>query len=374
MESKFCIFVVDDDSVMQTLLGSILQKDYEVEIFSSSEDCLTRLADKTPDMFLLDVGLPGINGYALCRQIKDEYATRHVPVTFISGHDSEEDRLTGYDSGGDDFVVKPFNVDEILQKVKVAQRLLSEKDGIRQQASESEMLASLVLANMDEYAVVIQFIRTLTECTQALEIAEAMLKCLRGLQLQGVVQIRINGGELTLSPEGQDRPLEISVMSNVLNMGRIFEFKKRAIYNFERISVMVNNVPVEDPELCGRIRDHLAIALEVADSRLSAIQTSDANLRKQEGIFKVLERIRAIIHTLDENQKHTQIMSSEIIYKLQEDSARAFISLCLTESQEDMMDQLIKDRLGELVALFDRADETHAMLSELGQQLEGLSA
>lgn len=374
MANDFTIFVVDDDSVMQTLLRSILQKDFNVEVFSSSEECLARLEEQKPDMFLLDVGLPGINGYDLCRRIKDDYATRHVPVTFISGHDSEEARLNGYDAGGDDFVVKPFNTDELLQKVKVAQRLLQEKEGIRQQASDSEMLASLVMANMDEYAVVIQFIRKVTECSQDAEIAEAMLACLRGLQLNGVAQVRISGRELTLSPEGRDRPLEISVMSNVRTMERIFEFKTRCVYNFKRISVMVNNMPMADPELCGRIRDHLAIAVEVADSRLSAIETGEANSRKQQGIMQAVEDIRDMIGTLDNKQLQTRYKASDIIYQLQEDVVRAFVSLCLTEAQEEMFDTLIKNRLNELTTLYDQADEMHDQLSTLSKRLEALSS
>ncbi len=373
-ENGFIIFAVDDDPVIQTLFRSILGKDYALEIFSCSEDCLKRLEEVTPDMFLLDIALPGVDGYALCRRIREEMATHDVPVTFISGHDSEEDRLNGYDAGGDDFVVKPFNTDELLQKVKVAQRLRNEKLTLRQQISESEILTSLVLSNMDEYAVVVQFIRKLTDCIRGEEVAEAALSCLRGLQLNGVVQIRFADRQFTMSLEGRDRPLEVSVMDNVRNMERIFEFKTRAVFNFPRISVMVNNMPVHDPELCGRIRDHLAIAAEVADSKLDAIQTSDANLRKQEGIYEVLEHIREIIQTLKDNQQKARFEGTTIIYRMQEEFARAFVSLGLTEGQEETIDHLVKHNMEDMVKIYEQTDNTQVMLNELGQTLERLSS
>ena len=373
-ENGFRIFVVEDDPVIQTLFKSILQKDFSVEIFATSEDCLKRLEEVTPDMFLLDVGLPGIDGYALCRRIRDEMATHDVPVTFISGHDTEEDRLNGYDAGGDDFVVKPFNTDELLQKVKVAQRLRNDKMTLRQQISESEMLTSLVLSNMDEYAVVVQFIRKLAEFIRGEEVAEAALGCLRGQQLNGVVHIRYGDREFTMSPEGRDRPLEVSVMDNVRGMERIFEFKTRAVFNFPHISVMVNNMPVHDPELCGRIRDHLAIAAEVADSRLDAIQTSEANLRKQEGIYEVLEHIREIIDALGANQQKARFEGTTIIFRVQEEFARAFVSLGLTEGQEETIDQIVKRNMEDLVKIYEKTDNTLGMLGELGQTLEKLSS
>ncbi len=372
-DKGFCVFVVDDDPVIQTLFQSILAKDFAVEIFSSSEDCLQRLEEASPDLFLLDVGLPGIDGYALCRLIRDNPATHDVPVTFISGHDSEEDRLIGYDAGGDDFVVKPFNTDELLQKVRIAQRLRNDKLTLRQQISESEMLTSLVLSNMDEYAVIVQFIRKLTECIRGEDVAEAALGCLRGLQLAGVVQVRFNDRKFTMSPEGRDRPLEVSVMENVRHMERIFEFKMRAVFNFHHISMMVNNMPVHDPELCGRIRDHLAIAAEVADSRLDSIQTSDANSRKQEGIYEVLEHIREIIEALGSNQQKARLEGTSIIFRVQEEFARAFVSLGLTEGQEETIDQIVRRNMEDLVKLYDRTDNTQSMLAELGQTLEKFS-
>ena len=163
-------------------------------------------------------------------------------------------------------------------------------------------------------------------------------------------------------------------MNHARTMERIFEFKRRAVFNFPLISVMVNNMPVDDPELCGRIRDHLAIAVEVADSRLESIQTSEENLRKQEGIHEVLEHIREIIDALNKDQQKARFEGTTIIFRLQEEFAHAFVSLGLTEGQEESIDQLVRRSMGELVKLYENADNTQVMLNELGETLKQLSS
>lgn len=133
-----------------------------------------------------------MDGYELCRRIRASETTRDIPITFVSAHDEENDLLTGYEAGGDDYVVKPVNRGQLLHKVRIAQRLRLEKRRLFEQASDSEMLASLVMSNMDEYAVVVQFIRRTTDATQADAVAEAALLCLQGLHLKGVVSLEGN--------------------------------------------------------------------------------------------------------------------------------------------------------------------------------------
>ena len=94
MNNDYRIFVVDDNTA-RLLLNAMLGTTYTVECFAAAEVCLKRLQEQCPDLFLLDVGLPGIDGYELCRRIKADPETARIPVVFLSGHDSPEDILAG---------------------------------------------------------------------------------------------------------------------------------------------------------------------------------------------------------------------------------------------------------------------------------------
>ncbi len=127
MSRDFTLFIVDDAKSARILLESAFGQECRVESFATAEDCLARMQqdDCAPDLFLLDVDLPGMDGYTLCREIKDLPGLDNVPVIFISSLDDLESRLEGYDAGGLDYVIKPYNLAELKQKVGAARRLSS---------------------------------------------------------------------------------------------------------------------------------------------------------------------------------------------------------------------------------------------------------
>lgn len=368
MNETFSIFAVDDDPVMNTLLSAVLGKQYAVEVFESAEACLERLATQTPGMFLLDVSLPGMDGYSLCRHLRQNEATRTVPVTFLSGHDSEEDRIVGYEAGGDDFVVKPFSTDELLRKVAVAKRLVREKTALQTHSHDAEKLAGAALSGIGENVILIQLLRELCRCSKATEVAEAVFEHAFSLGLKSVVQVRVGDFRYTLSVEGIDRPLEISVMSHVNELGRTFEFRKRAVFNHPKISVMINDMPFEDASTCEKIRERLALMIEAANVRLDAIETAttgtggNVDVTKHNDMSETATPIREALQSLDKRQKQMRTEATGIIYRMQEDFVRSFAHLGLSDDQEVFISNLLNDSVISLLDLYAKDENAQLTL------------
>ena len=154
MSEAFKVFVVDDDPFVLDVVRNLLAPDYAVDTFASSEACLAQLEVEKPGMILLDVRLPGMDGYTFCRQIKDTAGLSDIPVTFISSHDTIDARLRGYDAGGEDFIVKPFQPEEVRRKVRVAEQIGQSQRMLKEQMADAELLSSLVMANIDELSLI----------------------------------------------------------------------------------------------------------------------------------------------------------------------------------------------------------------------------
>jgi CheY-like chemotaxis protein len=291
MVENYKIFVVDDEETTRLILESMLGKSYSVESFDSSESCLDRLTAQLPNLFLLDVGLPGMNGYELCRKIKSAPETKNLPVVFISGHDALEDSLAGYDAGGEDYVAKPVEVVVLKRKIENLRHLEQDRVALSGQVKASEELATTVLNNLNDYASVIQFLRTLNECNDYRAVIDAVLQILGVFHLDGAAQIRMRNLEKTVSRSGEDWPLEIAVINHVRSLERIFEFHQRAAYNFDHITILINDMPLDDPDLCGRIRDSLAIVAESADAKIQALQSFADNSTMRNEIHNVLQAV-----------------------------------------------------------------------------------
>ena len=109
------IWVVDDEDNIRELIRRYLEKEgYRTRTFASGEALNRALAVETPDMFILDIMLPGHDGLTLCRQIRERY---DIPVIFVSARSEEFDRVVGLELGADDYLAKPFSPRELVVRV-----------------------------------------------------------------------------------------------------------------------------------------------------------------------------------------------------------------------------------------------------------------
>ncbi|CAN2049505.1 histidine kinase [Candidatus Magnetomoraceae bacterium gMMP-1] len=126
MGLKTKILIVDDSEpnifIVQEILESV-KKEYIYEAASTGEEALQILPIFRPDIILLDIMMPGINGYELCKRIRSDNCYKFTKVIMISGKAMLEERLEGYEAGADDYITKPFDDEELLAKIKIFTRL-----------------------------------------------------------------------------------------------------------------------------------------------------------------------------------------------------------------------------------------------------------
>ena len=117
--------IVDDDPNIALLLEMTLRKnpDYVVEKFTEGQSALDRIPGFQPDLILLDIMMPGIDGFEVCKRIKSEDETKYISVIILSAKRDLQDKIKGMDIGADDYIVKPFNPDELLTRVQVQLRI-----------------------------------------------------------------------------------------------------------------------------------------------------------------------------------------------------------------------------------------------------------
>jgi CheY-like chemotaxis protein len=103
------VLVADDDAINREVLGELLKPDYTVLLARNGAQTLERAARHLPDLILLDVMMPDMDGYEVLRRLRGEPLTAHIAIIFISGLDRPEDEANGLKMGASDYIVKPFN-------------------------------------------------------------------------------------------------------------------------------------------------------------------------------------------------------------------------------------------------------------------------
>ena len=117
------VLVCDDDAINLEVVRELLRDDYEIATVESGEACLAKLSEFQPDVLLLDIMMPGLDGYETCRRIVVASSGSVPQIIFVSARTSTEERLTGYKAGADDYISKPFDHDELRAKVRIHARL-----------------------------------------------------------------------------------------------------------------------------------------------------------------------------------------------------------------------------------------------------------
>lgn len=113
------VLVVDDTRINVDLLVILLQKrNYNVCVAESGKEALQKIATNPPDLILLDIMMPEMDGYETCLRIKNNPLSKHIPVIFITALSETKDKIKGFEVGGVDFITKPFEVQEVLARVK----------------------------------------------------------------------------------------------------------------------------------------------------------------------------------------------------------------------------------------------------------------
>ncbi len=118
-EKKYKILVVDDEPDVLSLLNLMLDSQgYQVISASDGQEALEKARGQAPDLILLDVMLPRLDGYKVARMLKFDENFRHIPIIMLTAKVQEKDRQTGLEMGVDDYITKPFDTGALLEKVK----------------------------------------------------------------------------------------------------------------------------------------------------------------------------------------------------------------------------------------------------------------
>ncbi|MCY7307752.1 MAG: diguanylate cyclase, partial [Rhodoferax sp.] len=126
-----CLLLVDDQPINNQLLDRIFSPDYRVLMVTSGAKALELCRDDPPDLVLLDVVMPEMDGYEVCRHLKSDEATRNIPVIFVTAHNDATQETHGFEVGAVDFIAKPFNPATVRARVKTHITLKQQTDLLR---------------------------------------------------------------------------------------------------------------------------------------------------------------------------------------------------------------------------------------------------
>lgn len=367
------ILAVEDNHIQAKILDLQLREHHEVVLAASGEDCMEELGQGSFDLVLLDVNLPGMSGYEVCRRIKALPDHADLPVIFVSVNCEMEDRLQGFEAGGFDYLAKPIVREELLKKIGI---LLDYEEQRRQLKSSADFAVSTAMTAMTsaaEQGLVLQFMKSSFACKTHKELADAIVSAAAQFGLEAIVQVRSRYELVSRSREGPCSPLEESVLNNIRESGRIVDLRQRTAINFERVSLVVKNMPTGEPERYGRFKDHLAMLLEGADARVMAL---DIDLYLAREARRLIEAVHGISQSLVQVNQKTHALHArygEVFNGLATELEQSVPLLELNRSQEAMLEDMLSQASTAYIALATQEKEVDRDLLRAMESLQRLA-
>jgi PleD family two-component response regulator len=145
LTERATLLVVDDMPEDLALMSSLLMDDYKVKVANGGEKALKiAVSDSPPDLILLDIMMPGMDGYEVCRRLKENKETKEIPVIFITAKSDIEGEAQGFDLGAVDYITKPFVHQIVLARVRTHLQLKRKTDLLEQALKEIKTLRGIV--------------------------------------------------------------------------------------------------------------------------------------------------------------------------------------------------------------------------------------
>ncbi|MBE0369597.1 response regulator [Pseudoalteromonas aurantia] len=361
------ILAVDDEPFNLEILEEILEDlNFDLLTASSGPECLEIIETFDPQVILLDVSMPQMNGYDVCRAIKANPETHHIVVMFVSARGSVEERMEGYAVGAEDYIVKPFGQGELKSKLMNLSQMLLDKDILEQQVEDATSTAFDAMATSSEMGQIVNYIEQISQVDDVSTLINAMIKCLSSFGLNCNVEVRVDTQRLHFATSGLCSPIVVELFDILKSKGRLHEFTSRILVNYDLVSVLILNMP-NDENKHGRIRDHICFLVSVTEQQLLAIMTrKELNTQKDNldnALTMINGKFKSLMGMLNTNRRQNE----SVFRSLQERFESKIPTMGLDEDQEIFIFSNVDEAIQNSVA----REEAIEMVQSAFKEIEG---
>lgn len=312
------VLIIDDDKFVYNRLKSVLDGIYETRSALDGDIGLQAANDWQPDMILLDIEMPGRNGYEVCDALKQQESTRDIPVLFLSSKSSIRERMLGYQVGADDYIIKSSAQDELAAKLKRMSQYLRSKQDLKESAETANQTALQAMTTSFDLGKAIRFVERSHMMPSITVVGEQLMEFMADLELNVAAMISGESGCFFFSSSAREvAPIEAQIMEMLHGEKRFIDFGSRTQVNFPHVALLVKNMPLEDREQYGRLKDTLPFVLGAADAKIRVLEAEYAMLQQSSKLNDTIDSVRstlsAMTGTFNNNLTAVSTIMSELV-------------------------------------------------------------
>lgn len=370
-ENEHTVLVVDDEFEMRELHKIFLMHGgFNVLEAENGLQALEILDQENVqvDAILSDILMPEMNGYEFCREVKEHESTKDTPFIFISSLNTLEKKTKGYSYGADDYIIKPLEAKELSFKIKNLIRRRESNKELNKQANESRDSAMQIMNFYGDLGQVLEFYKVSINAKNISELAVLLFEVTGNFGLHCSLQIHIGDEILNFGDQGEISPLEANIIELAREKERFYSFSSRLVINFDTFSLLVKNMPVDNADRSGTLRDSLGVLCNAVEAKLSGLTAESLNTKKIEIAGFIQDVLKQTKTTFSDIEKE----NIKAIDSLMEDIEESFISLGLSETQENHIRDVVELCTQKVNKAFKRSETLNSLLDDIQDNLDDI--
>lgn len=320
---------------------------------------------QAPEMVLLDVNLPGVDGYQICQWLREDFLPPESGVIFTSGLMADDDIMQAYAAGADDYLIKPIRIQELVVKVSQVHRFRLQSQGQEQQTQSALQMAFDAMRTSSELGEILRFQESLHPLTSEQAIVQASFMMLQEFNLKASMLFFIDGEPRFYREDGSEPVLERESMLAARLRGRMYHWKNLTFLNFEYVSILFRNMPIEDEARYGVVKDQICLMFNGMDAKLSSLMLVQREAEKQQKLKAVTQVLASVAQEIEQQSEAFAQQFEQILLDMETNLQAELAQFNLIESEENAILGRINESLQAATQLFDEsvaAGNQHKMM------------
>lgn len=351
----------------------LLKNEYQCIRAHSYDDVVRLMANVPSCMICISAGLEGEQAEQICTRLKQEASLNNRPVIIFHQNESTGLLLKWFDYGCDDFICL-HNEKKIIkariERCSIHFRANRQLQVNLDQASEAAFTA---MSTSSDLGVNMRFMVQCLECENVDQLIQLLFTTLRYYDVQCSIQIRSLKEVKNYEANGFPKELEAKLLDTMRDCGRFYEFGKRCVINFDRISLLVKDMPTDTPEKQGSLKDSLMILLHGCNQKIITLEQIMIERKERLLLKQLTQTIATVLRKSDLRYKQALTRCAEYAEDLLKHSEASIFNMDLTEQQEKELGFLADTFAEKTDDLLDQGlavdQEFIDMLSQLGTQI-----
>lgn len=357
-------------SKLESLRSKLESSEFTLYYCTSKEACLETVAEHHCNLVIIDENQEESTLSEVISFFRNDDKIMDIPIVLMGIEDNLDKRINCYEMGFDDYLLISITTEAINQRLR---KLIFNKianDQLKNQLDEARGMVFNVMSNTSDLGVNIQFMLDSHHCDNLDELGMLLFQALQHYGVSCSLQMRSQFGIKNMESNGMAKHLESNLLWELKDRGRYVDFGRRSVMNYDKVSLLVKNMPKDNPERYGNLKDNLFSILQGVDARVSAIDNLKSLKLEKELVRLMGDRLRLLMSEMDDTYQNMMKEIAAVVEDMSERVHNVIVVCGLHEDQEQALEKIIEQAVVETNEVFSSLFMSDSKLKQSMQSIQ----